>query len=599
MKAAILFLLWGNFCCGLLASTLQPYMMSDDVVWPRSVVKTLCKLAEEHRCLWDRRDAAYLNRKLRMGLFNKIAMELKTQYPIMVALTGDKVRVKFKKLKSYFIREHRKIQSAPSDLAGKISTRWEFYDWLTFLSANDEELLLETSWSGPTHHKNIMTNNPWSRSVRVSLCEIVGRHRSLWDSHHPDYLIPKIRMKEYSNVARELEARHPGMGSLTEDKVRSEFNKHKSYFIREYKKLQAADSGGKPSKWEFYDCLTFLSDHAEETLAKEKWSGLSETKATAAGGDSRDSIAWSSEATLSLLDKVQEEEAIWDTRHPSYYEKNLKRAVYEELCTKMKEEYPSLNNLTADDVVARFAHLRSHFQKQLQEIDEAPLGSAGRCMTRWEYFEACSFLLPVYCHDMGVSNFQLPSSHTGDQVVYVDMLEDPLDTGEAPEGVDSPPSPSSTTPAPSPPPPTSEAPAAPGDMSKPAVSPSSAPQCSKKRVVEQDTPQGRQGSCVPTLPRPATRTMSLKRRRETDRKDLMLESILKTVKRVHSLAQSLESREEPTKLDLASQTVLSIMQYIPDSHQDLRNKFIGKVMSLAAETVAEYNGRISEGRKES
>lgn len=65
------------------------------------------------------------------------------------------------------------------------------------------------------------------------------------------------------------------------------------------------------------------------------------------GADSRDSIAWSSETTLSLLDKVQEEEAIWDTRHPSYYKKNLKRAVYEELCSKMKEEHASLNKLTA------------------------------------------------------------------------------------------------------------------------------------------------------------------------------------------------------------------------------------------------------------
>lgn len=220
-------------------------------------------------------------------------------------------------------------------------------------------------------------------------------------------------------------------------------------------------------------------------------------------------------------------------------------------------------------------------------------------MTRWEYFEACSFLLPVYCDSLGISNFQLPSSHTGDQVVYVDMLEDPLDTGESPEGVDPPPSSSSTTSAPSPPPPTSEAPAAPGDMSKPAASPSLAPQCPKKGVVEQDTPQGQHGSCVSTLPRPATQNISLKRRRETDNKDLAQESILKTLKRVYSLALSLQNRKEPAKLDLASQTVQSIMQYIPDSHQDLKSKFTSKVMNLAAETVAEYNSRVSGTKQES
>ncbi|XP_045129970.1 uncharacterized protein LOC123515454 [Portunus trituberculatus] len=68
----------------------------------------------------------------------------------MTTLTADQVRAKFKKLKAYFLREHKKIQSAPSGSAGKTPTEWEYYDCLAFLGPS-EELTTEASWSGPTH----------------------------------------------------------------------------------------------------------------------------------------------------------------------------------------------------------------------------------------------------------------------------------------------------------------------------------------------------------------------------------------------------------------------------------------------------------------
>ncbi|XP_076049569.1 uncharacterized protein LOC143030292 isoform X2 [Oratosquilla oratoria] len=67
----------------------------------------------------------------------------------------DQARAKFKKLKSHFIREHKKkIRSAPSGSASKISTKWEFYICLVFLSVSGEKLdFSEASCSGPAHHE--------------------------------------------------------------------------------------------------------------------------------------------------------------------------------------------------------------------------------------------------------------------------------------------------------------------------------------------------------------------------------------------------------------------------------------------------------------
>ncbi|MPC21618.1 hypothetical protein E2C01_014607 [Portunus trituberculatus] len=53
------------------------------------------------------------------------------------------------------MRELKKIQSAPSGSASKVSGKWEFYDCLVFLTAGCEELMSvsESSWQRPTHQQ--------------------------------------------------------------------------------------------------------------------------------------------------------------------------------------------------------------------------------------------------------------------------------------------------------------------------------------------------------------------------------------------------------------------------------------------------------------
>ncbi|XP_076028761.1 uncharacterized protein LOC143017773 [Oratosquilla oratoria] len=154
--------------------------MSDELVWPKSVTKSLCKLAEEHTCLWDPREADYPKHKLRAKLFTQIALEIKSQYPIMSSLTGDQARAKFKKLKSYFIREHKKLQSTPSGSIGKISSKWEFYDCLAFLSTSGEE---------------------FSDEQDEILVKEVAKYPLLWQLSHPKYEDQQVKDNIWADVA--------------------------------------------------------------------------------------------------------------------------------------------------------------------------------------------------------------------------------------------------------------------------------------------------------------------------------------------------------------------------------------------------------------
>lgn len=53
-------------------------------------------------------------------------------------------------------------------------------------------------------------------------------------------------------------------------------------------------------------------------------------------------------------------------------------------------------SLISDDVVQRFQYLRGHFQKLLRKIKNTPNGSGGQAPSKWEFFNACLFMQPIY-----------------------------------------------------------------------------------------------------------------------------------------------------------------------------------------------------------
>ncbi|KAG0713797.1 hypothetical protein GWK47_015388 [Chionoecetes opilio] len=127
------------------------------------------------------------------------------------------------------------------------------------------------------------------------------------------------------------------------------------------------------------------------------------------------SFSWSTQATFTLLEKVRDREELWKAKHRGYNKKTLRRALFEEITKELKAEFPSLSELTTEDVIVRLIYLRGHSRKLLRKLEKTPSGSGGKVTPKWEYFEACSFLTPVYSNTTSASSVQ-PTSNTSEKI---------------------------------------------------------------------------------------------------------------------------------------------------------------------------------------
>lgn len=59
----------------------------------------------------------------------------------------------------------------------------------------------------------------------------------------------------------------------------------------------------------------------------------------------------------------------------------------------------------SDDVVQRFQYLRGHFQKLLRKIKNSPNGSGAQTPAKWEFFNSCLFMQPIYDNVQSQSSF--------------------------------------------------------------------------------------------------------------------------------------------------------------------------------------------------
>ncbi|KAK3877920.1 hypothetical protein Pcinc_017388 [Petrolisthes cinctipes] len=83
-----------------------------------------------------------------------------------------------------------------------------------------------------------------------------------------------------------------------------------------------------------------------------------------------------------------------------------------------------------NDVLAKFACLLGHFQKQLRKIGKTANGSGGKVTPKWEFFQACSYFMPVNSSMKTVSSFQCLLDTENEEIIYEGSLEDLL---EAPQ----------------------------------------------------------------------------------------------------------------------------------------------------------------------
>ncbi|KAK4289037.1 hypothetical protein Pmani_037974 [Petrolisthes manimaculis] len=270
---------------------------------------------------------------------------------------------------------------------------------------------------------------------------------------------------------------------------------------------------------------------------------------------------WSTEAILDLLDKVRRHEVLWKIKHPQYHKKSMKRSIFDQICKELKMEHPDLYLMTTDDVIGKFAYLRGHFQKQLRKIS-SPSVSGRKRSSRWEYFQACSFLRPVYENCKSEATFQLPDANDG-RVMYDRSLELRLATQDNllvgsldPTGGN----------------------IAPGNSNLATVAQNGnvSPSTMYASLAMSTSPH----SCTTSPP-------NKKKRKEQDTLEHLNQKIMLLLDAVNA-ARSAHSQAKPYRFDPATESVMSVMANIPDSFQHLKNEFTEKVLFLSAEVMQKY-----------
>lgn len=64
--------------------------MSDELLWPKRAMISLCALVQSHKSLWEPSHKDYPKRKVRRKIYDELAEELKEMYPAMTFLNGSK-----------------------------------------------------------------------------------------------------------------------------------------------------------------------------------------------------------------------------------------------------------------------------------------------------------------------------------------------------------------------------------------------------------------------------------------------------------------------------------------------------------------------------
>ncbi|XP_037782554.1 uncharacterized protein LOC119578916 [Penaeus monodon] len=139
-----------------------------------------------------------------------------------------------------------------------------------------------------------------------------------------------------------------------------------------------------------------------------------------------------SDIIYALIDKIKASEELWNTNHKNYKKKTVKRMKIVDISRELQRDYPHhAEKLTPDRCFMKFQYLRSHFQKQLRKIRNTSDGPGGKSTSKWEFFKACSFLLPVSaCDTVPNSEMQqssMVSSRPLKDLVWAGSLSDLID----------------------------------------------------------------------------------------------------------------------------------------------------------------------------
>ncbi|KAG7154418.1 uncharacterized protein LOC121856254 [Homarus americanus] len=252
-------------------------------------------------------------------------------------------------------------------------------------------------------------------------------------------------------------------------------------------------------------------------------------------------ILWCHEAIVSLLKHIRQEEVLWDTKHHLYYNETMKMSLLDQICKELRLEYPGMIGLSTDIVVKKFATLQKRFERELNKIKATSNGPNSRITTKWEYFKACSFLLPVYDNCTSEPCYQ-PTKNLTDEIMSDDTLE----------------------------------------MDEPVPSPSSS-------LVSSQPSRPNSSLSITHVPPLHRIPKRIQKRKIQDSAEVMQQKIIESLDCVRDTWSSQPHQSQPFRFDAATEAAMSFMNLIPNSHQHLKDEFTEKVFFLVADMIKKYN----------
>ncbi|XP_037774096.1 uncharacterized protein LOC119570425 [Penaeus monodon] len=258
---------------------------------------------------------------------------------------------------------------------------------------------------------------------------------------------------------------------------------------------------------------------------------------------------WNSEAITSLLEKVRQENVLWNIKHPYYHKKTLKRTLFDKICVELKTEYPQLE-ITTVEVMDKFKYLRGQYQKCLRKIRNAPSGSAATTPIKWEHYKTCSFMQSAYDLGPTESSFIHPDDLEPQQkqeVLYEGPIEDleNYDISVSPTSI-----PSNPTPSPLP------------DINEEII----------REIPDQPNTSYKKNSQV------------VKKKRKMNKSDAVEEGMLKTIDNLQAVCA--EQAMKNTRHDMVTESVMAAMKFF-SSYEEVKMDFTVQVMELIAAKTRE------------
>ena len=241
-------------------------------------------------------------------------------------------------------------------------------------------------------------------------------------------------------------------------------------------------------------------------------------------------------------------------------------------------------------MLGKFAYLRSNFQRVLRKVRNTPSGSGGKPEPKWEYFKACSFLLPVYDSTSFESSLELRPQG---EILYEGSLEELIQADFSQLY-----SPRATGGSPAPPPESTTSPSAAPCTSSESQTPS--PQA----IIE--TPSPRDDAHTPslqdavhTLPHQsaglstsaqATPVAPRGKKRRLGGSCDTTEKIVQALDHVNNAMNAFTQNQlkKPGKHDFVISSVQSFLNFFPISDH-LKNEFGSKVVLMMHEYMQYYD----------